>query len=536
MKNTKYIFITGGVVSSLGKGIVAASLGRLLKARGLNVGIMKFDPYINVDAGTMNPYQHGEVFVTMDGAETDLDLGHYERFVGVDLSGLNNVTTGKIYSDVIKKERAGEFLGATVQVIPHITDAIKQSIRRVATVGNLDVLIVEVGGTVGDIEGLPFLEAIRQFRREEPRENTISIHLTLVPFLSTTGEAKTKPTQHSVKELRSLGIQPDIIMLRSDRKLPAEIKEKVALFCDVRPEAVFDVVDAPSIYHVPLMLEEKGVGRLLMKYLYGSDREVHLEDWEDLVRREDEAKDTIKVAIVGKYVELPDAYLSVVEALKHASIKNGVKPEIVWVQAEKLENEDPAKYLSKVDGVIIPGGFGSRGIEGKINALRYTREHGIPTLGLCLGMQCMVIEFARNVCGLDGANSSEFDPKTPYPVIDLMPEQRGISDKGGTMRLGGYTCNLVDGTKTKELYGTDSVVERHRHRYEFNNEYRDVIESKGLKVAGVHLPMNLVEVVELEDHPFYIGSQFHPEFSSKPLSPHPLFVGFVDAILKERNK
>ncbi|NOZ91841.1 CTP synthase [bacterium 3DAC] len=534
MKSTKYIFITGGVVSSLGKGIVAASIGRLLKARGLNVGIMKFDPYINVDAGTMNPYQHGEVFVTMDGAETDLDLGHYERFIGVDLSGLNNVTTGKIYSEVIRKERAGEFLGATVQVIPHITDTIKNSIRKVATVGNLDVLIVEVGGTVGDIEGLPFLEAIRQFRREEPRNNTISIHLTLVPFLSTTGEAKTKPTQHSVKELRSLGIQPDVIMLRSHIALPAEIKEKVALFCDVRPEAVFDVVDAPSIYHVPLMLEKKGVGRLIMKYLYGEDRHANLSDWQALVEREDNASGTVKIAIVGKYVELPDAYLSVVEAIKHASIHHGVKPEIIWVQAEKLETEDPARYLGDVDGVIIPGGFGTRGIEGKINALTYTREHGIPTLGLCLGMQCMVIEFARNVCGLEGANSSEFDEKTPHPVIDLIPEQRGISDKGGTMRLGGYTCNLVEGTKVKELYGTDSVVERHRHRYEFNNDYREIIEEHGLKVAGVYLPMNLVEVVELENHPFYIGSQFHPEFNSKPLSPHPLFLGLIDAILKQK--
>ncbi len=534
MKQTKYIFITGGVVSSLGKGIVAASIGRLLKARGLNVSIMKFDPYINVDAGTMNPYQHGEVFVTMDGAETDLDLGHYERFIGVDLSGLNNVTTGKIYLEVIKKERAGEFLGATVQVIPHITDAIKNSIRKVAMVGNLDVLIVEVGGTVGDIEGLPFLEAIRQFRRELPRDATISIHLTLVPFLSTTGEAKTKPTQHSVKELRSLGIQPDIIMLRSHVELSPEIKEKVALFCDVRPEAVFDVVDAPSIYHVPLMLEKKGVGSLLMKYLYGKDVPADLSDWMEIVKKEEKSSQEVKIAIVGKYVELPDAYLSVVEAIRHASIHHRVNAEIVWVQAEKLEREDPAKFLSNVDGVIIPGGFGTRGIEGKIRALTYTRENSIPTLGLCLGMQCMVIEFARNVCGLKDANSSEFDESTPHPVIDLMPEQRGISDKGGTMRLGGYTCNLVDGSKTKALYDTDSVTERHRHRYEFNNKYRKLLEDRGLKVAGVHLPMNLVEIVELEGHPFYIGTQFHPEFNSKPLAPHPLFVGFINAILNKK--
>lgn len=534
MTDTKYIFITGGVVSSLGKGIVAASIGRLLKARGLNVSIMKFDPYINVDAGTMNPYQHGEVFVTLDGSETDLDLGHYERFIGINLSGLNNVTTGKIYSEVIQKERSGDFLGATVQVIPHITDAIKDSIRKVVTVSNPDVLIVEVGGTVGDIESLPFLEAIRQFRREEPRENTLSIHLTLVPILSTTGEAKTKPTQHSVKELRSLGIYPDIIMLRSRVPLKQEVKEKVALFCDVTPNAVFDVVDAPSIYHVPLLLEKSGVGKLIMKYLYGSDRTVDLSDWETLVKKEEESNQSANIGIVGKYIELPDAYISVVEAVKHASIHYGVRPNIVWIQAEELEKENLEEKLKGLDGIIIPGGFGYRGVEGKILALRYARENKVPTLGLCLGMQCMVIEFARNVCKMKDANSSEFDEKTHYPVIDLLPEQRGISEKGGTMRLGGYTCNLVEGTKAHLLYGVATVVERHRHRYEFNNKYRNILENHGLKVAGVYLPRNLVEIIELEDHPFYIGTQFHPEFQSNPLSPHPLFLGFISAILNNK--
>ncbi len=538
---TKYIFVTGGVVSSLGKGIVAASIGRILKARGLNVGIMKFDPYINVDAGTMNPYQHGEVFITMDGTETDLDLGHYERFLGVNLPGESNVTTGKIYLSVINKERKGEYLGATVQVIPHITDEIKASIRKLATSGNLDVLIVEIGGTVGDIEGLPFLEAVRQFRREHPREDTLSIHLTLVPFLSTTGEAKTKPTQHSVKELRSVGIQPDMIFLRSERPLPISIREKVALFCDVPIDAVIPVVDEDSIYKVPLSLEANGVGKFIMRHFYPSNPEVankkpELSDWIALVEREQKAQIPLTVAIVGKYVQLTDAYLSVIEAIKHAAIELGVRPNIKWVQSEVLEHESPEKYLSDVDAVIIPGGFGSRGIEGKINALKYTREHGIPTLGLCLGMQCMVIEFARNVCGLKGANSTEFDPSTPHPVIDLLPSQRGVEEKGGTMRLGGYTCELIPGTKTAELYGVDKVVERHRHRYEYNNNYREILESKGLKVAGIYVTLGLVEVVELEDHPFYIGTQFHPEFNSKPLSPHPLFVGLLKSALEKKSQ
>jgi len=537
---TKYIFVTGGVVSSLGKGIVAASIGRILKARGLNVGIMKFDPYINVDAGTMNPYQHGEVFITMDGTETDLDLGHYERFLGVNLPGESNVTTGKIYLSVISKERKGEYLGATVQVIPHITDEIKAAIRKVATSGNLDVLIVEIGGTVGDIESLPFLEAVRQFRREHPKEDILSIHLTLVPFLSTTGEAKTKPTQHSVKELRSVGIQPDMIFLRSEKQLPISIREKVALFCDVPIDAVVPVIDEDSIYKVPLSLEASGVGRFIMRHFYSNnaklmDTKPDLADWISLVEREKEAEIPLTIAIVGKYVQLTDAYLSVIEAIKHAAIELGVKPNIKWIQAELLEHDDPERHLKDVDAVIIPGGFGNRGIEGKINALRYTRTRGIPTLGLCLGMQCMVIEFARNVCGLEGANSTEFDPGTPHPVIDLLPSQRGVEEKGGTMRLGGYTCELVPGTKTAELYGVDKVVERHRHRYEFNNNYREILEENGLKVAGIYVTLGLVEVVEFDGHPFYIGTQFHPEFNSKPLAPHPLFIGLLKTALERQN-
>jgi|YNPMSStandDraft_1061717.scaffolds.fasta_scaffold01225_15 CTP synthase len=526
----KLIFVTGGVVSSLGKGITAASIGCLLKARGFKVTIQKLDPYLNVDPGTMNPYQHGEVFVTEDGAETDLDLGHYERFIDSNMTRENNVTAGIIYWSVLNKERKGEFLGGTVQVIPHITNEIKE---RILSLGkkDYDIVIVEVGGTVGDIEGLPFLEAIRQLKKDIGKENVMYIHVTLVPYLKTSGEVKTKPTQHSVKELRSIGIQPDMIICRTDRELPPDVKDKIALFCDVDSSAVIDAPDMDCIYEVPLHFERSMVGNIITEILGMEDRTPRLQDWEELVQRAKNLRKSVTIGFVGKYIGLKDAYLSVVSALEHSGIWEGARVNIKWIDAESVEKEG-VKVLEGVDGILVPGGFGQRGIEGKITAIRYARENKIPFLGLCLGLQCAVIEFARNVCNLQGANSTEFDPKTPHPVIDLLPEQREIKNMGGTMRLGGYRCELKEGTLASRLYNRAYVVERHRHRYEVNNEYRGILESNGLVVSGIYKERDLVEIIELKDHPFFIATQFHPEFTSRPNRPHPLFSGFIRATLK----
>ncbi|OGC10974.1 CTP synthase [candidate division WOR-1 bacterium RIFOXYA12_FULL_52_29] len=527
---TKYIFVTGGVVSSLGKGIVAASLGRILKSRGISVTIQKLDPYINVDPGTMNPYQHGEVFVTEDGAETDLDLGHYERFIDVNLGKSNNVTTGMVYWNVITRERRGDYLGGTVQVVPHITNEIKDRIRQVTKNQHFDVVICEIGGTVGDIEGLPFLEAIRQFRKEVGRDNCVNLHVTLIPFLDTTHEFKTKPTQHSVQKLREIGIQPDIIVCRSRDPISQEMKEKISLFCDVAKEAVVGLPDMPSIYDVPLAIEKENVGEIVVKYLDMESKKVDLAEWEKIVREWHSLRHSVKIAIVGKYTELEDSYLSIVESLKHGGIANQAKIELKWINAEKLEEEeDIDAVLRDVQGLLIPGGFGARGVEGKIKAIRYARENNIPFLGLCLGMQCAVIEFARNVCKLKGANSSEFDPETKYPVIDFIPEQRGLIDKGGTMRLGAYLCRIKKGTTLHKLYDRDEVEERHRHRYEFNNDFRKQLEECGLIYSGINPDADLVEVIELPTHPFFLATQYHPEFKSRPNRPHPLFAGFVKA-------
>jgi len=527
----KFVFVTGGVVSGLGKGITAASLGRLLAARGLRVTALKFDPYINVDAGTMSPLQHGEVFVTDDGAETDLDLGHYERFMDVSLGRLNNVTTGQVYSAVIEQERRGDFLGGTVQVIPHITNEIKERLHRVAEVSGADVVISEIGGTVGDIESLPYLEAIRQFKSDVGRQDVMYVHVTLVPFVSAAGELKTKPTQHSVKELRSIGISPDVIVCRTERPLSRELKEKIALFCDVPPEAVVQNVDVDSIYAVPLILEEEGLGRIATSVLGLNCGEPDLSEWRSLVEKLRHPSRRVTVALVGKYVALHDAYLSVVEALCHAGIAHDASVEIKWVDSERLERESPAAVLGDVHGILVPGGFGSRGIEGKIAAARYARETRIPYFGLCLGLQCAVIEFARHVLGLEGANSTEFDPDTPHPVIDYMPEQKKVVAKGGTMRLGVYPCRLVPGTLARAAYGAEVVEERHRHRFEVNNAYRDRLAAAGLRTAGVWPDGDLVEIMELDDHPWFVGTQFHPEFKSRPTRPHPLFRDFVGAAI-----
>ncbi|TYP52490.1 CTP synthase [Thermosediminibacter litoriperuensis] len=531
---TKFIFITGGVVSSLGKGITAASLGRLLKSRGLSVFMQKFDPYINVDPGTMSPYQHGEVFVTEDGAETDLDLGHYERFIDVNLTRDSNVTTGQIYWSVITKERRGDYLGATVQVIPHITNEIKERITRIARKSSPDVVITEIGGTVGDIESLPFLEAIRQIRTDLGKDNVLYIHVTLVPYLSRAGELKTKPTQHSVKELRSIGIQPDIIVCRSEKRLSEELKEKIALFCSVEPEAVVQNYDADSIYEVPLILKKEGLDEVVARKLGLDGRKADLTEWEAMVERAKNPSKRVSIALVGKYVELHDAYLSVAEALYHGGIANDSRVDIKWVHSEDLEDDgiDLEEVFSGVDGVLIPGGFGDRGIEGKIKTIRYAREKKIPLFGICLGMQCSVIEFARNVCGLEGAHSTEFDPNTPHPVIDLLPEQKGIEAKGGTMRLGHYPCRITPGTKTMEAYGEEMIEERHRHRYEFNNDYKDVLTKAGMVISGLSPDGRLVEIIELKDHPWFVGTQFHPEFKSRPNRPHPLFRDFIKAALQ----
>ena len=537
---TKYIFVTGGVVSSLGKGITAASLGRLLKNRGYKVTIQKFDPYINIDPGTMSPYQHGEVFVTDDGAETDLDLGHYERFVDENLSKASNVTTGKVYQSVINKERKGEYLGSTIQVIPHITNEIKERVMRVGKADNADIVITEIGGTVGDIESLPFLEAIRQVRKDLPNKNdVIYIHVTLVPYISAAEELKTKPTQHSVKELRSIGIQPDIIVCRTVKELSEDMKKKIALFCDVEPDAVINNLTADSIYDVPLLMEQEGLDHIALKKLGLADRPVDLSDWKDMVARIHNAKGVTRIALVGKYVKLHDAYLSVVEALSHAGYAYGTKIDIRWVNSEEIEENKPdlSEVFKDIDGIIVPGGFGYRGIEGKIEAIRYARENKIPYLGLCLGMQCAVIEFARNVCGMKKANSSEFIPDTPYPVIDLMSDQEDVTEKGGTMRLGIYPCKLKDGTKARKLYDNKEIIyERHRHRYEVSNELRPILEKAGLVISGTSPDGRLVEIIELKDHPYFAATQAHPEFKSRPNRPHPLFLGFIEAALKERKK
>lgn len=534
---TKYIFVTGGVVSSLGKGITAASLGRLLKNRGYKVTIQKFDPYINIDPGTMSPYQHGEVFVTDDGAETDLDLGHYERFIDENLSKASNVTTGKIYQSVINKERKGEYLGSTIQVIPHITNEIKDRVLRVGKNDNADIVITEIGGTVGDIESLPFLEAIRQVKKDVPNRNdVIYVHVTLVPYIAAAGELKTKPTQHSVKELRSIGIQPDIIVCRTVEKLSDEMKKKIGMFCDVEPEAVINNLTADSIYEVPLLMEQEGLDHIALKKLGLEDRPVDMEDWKAMVERMTTAKKEVQIALVGKYVRLHDAYLSVAEALSHAGYAMGAKVNIRWINSEILEEEKPDldEVFAGVDGIVVPGGFGYRGVEGKIDAIRYARENKIPFLGLCLGMQCAVIEFARNVCHMEQANSSEFIPDGKYPVIDLMPDQEDVTEKGGTMRLGVYPCKLKEGTKARDLYENQEIVyERHRHRYEVSNEFRPQMEAAGLVVSGTSPDDRLVEIIELKDHPYFAATQAHPEFKSRPNRPHPLFNGFMEAAVKQ---
>lgn len=531
---TKYIFVTGGVVSSLGKGITAASLGRLLKNRGYRVTIQKFDPYLNIDPGTMSPYQHGEVFVTDDGAETDLDLGHYERFIDINLSQRSNVTSGRIYQTVISRERKGDYLGGTVQVIPHVTNAIKEQVFRVGQEVNADVVITEIGGTVGDIESQPFLEAIRQVKKDIGKENVLYIHVTLLPYISASGELKTKPTQHSVKEMRSIGIQPDIIVCRSEYPISQEMKEKIALFCDVDVDAIIENRTAQSIYEVPLMMQHEGLDKIVLRKLQLEDKPLDMSDWEHMVDRILHPQGELEVALVGKYVSLHDAYLSVVESLDHAGYAFNRKVNIRWIDSEEVEAaDDLAPLFAGVDGIVVPGGFGSRGVEGKIRTIRFAREHKIPYLGLCLGMQCAVMEFARNVCGIQDAISSEFDADAEHPVIDLMPDQVDVEDKGGTMRLGLYPCKLVDGTHSRELYGEELVYERHRHRYEFNNAYRKQLTDAGLILAGTSPDERLVEIVEVKDHPFFVAVQFHPEFKSRPNNPHPLFYGFIQAMEEE---
>ena len=535
--NTKYIFVTGGVVSSLGKGITAASLGRLLKSRGYRVTIQKFDPYINIDPGTMSPYQHGEVFVTDDGAETDLDLGHYERFIDINLSKNSNTTTGKIYQSVINKERRGDYLGGTVQVIPHITNEIKERVFRVGQQDNADFVITEIGGTVGDIESLPFLEAIRQVKKDVGKNDVLYIHVTLVPYISAAGELKTKPTQHSVKELRSIGISPDILVCRSEKPISKEMREKMAMFCDVDPDAVIQNLTARSIYEVPMLMEEQGLDTIVLRKLAMEDKPKDMQGWHDMVARILKKYDKkVTIAVVGKYVALQDAYISITESLRHAAVANETELDIHWVNAEEIEADDTdmAKVMAGVDGILVPGGFGNRGIEGKIKAIQYAREHKIPFFGICLGMQCAVIEFARHVCGMADANSSEFNPNSTHPVIDLMPEQLDVEDLGGTMRLGLYPCKVYPDTLTSKAYNAELIYERHRHRYEFNNAFREEIVGKGLVLGGTLPNGRLVEIVELpeSEHPCFLGAQFHPEFKSRPTNPHPLFRDFVGAAVK----
>ncbi|MBK7199605.1 MAG: CTP synthase [Anaerolineae bacterium] len=532
---TNYIFVTGGVVSSLGKGVTAAALGRLLKSRGVTVSIQKLDPYLNVDPGTMSPYQHGEVFVTEDGAETDLDLGHYERFIDENLSRASNVTAGQIYAEVIGRERRGDYLGGTIQVIPHVTNEIKRRIAAVAKASNAEVIIVEVGGTVGDIEGLPFLEAIRQMRKEVGRDNSLYLHVTWMPYVAASGELKTKPTQHSVRELRSIGIQPDVIVCRSDHPVEDSLREKIALFCDVDVEAVVPLVTADTVYAVPLELEMAGLAHYVLSRLgyapaVATAQDDHLAEWRALVARARADKPALKIGVVGKYVQLEDAYMSVREALLHAAWALGYGVEIIWISSEDLEKGRGMHLLQRVDGIVVPGGFGYRGIEGKIVAARYAREQKVPYLGLCLGMQVLCIEFARHIFDSDEPNSVEFDPTTRVPVIDLMPDQRVVEDLGGTMRLGIYPCKLAPGTRAAEAYQSDMVMERHRHRFEFNNAYRAILEKAGLVFSGLSPDGRLVEIAELRDHPWMLGSQFHPEFKSRPTAPRPLFLGFIRAV------
>ncbi len=538
--STKYIFVTGGVVSGLGKGITAASLGRLLKARGYKVTMQKFDPYINVDPGTLSPYQHGEVFVTDDGAETDLDLGHYERFIDENLSINSNVTTGKIYWSVITKERHGDYDGRTVQVIPHITNEIKDRVYRVARTQETDIVITEIGGTVGDIESTPFLEAIRQVATEVGKENCIYIHLTLVPYISTSGEQKTKPTQHSVKELLSLGIQPDVIVLRTEKPLEEGLADKIALFCNVSGDSVIQNLDLNTLYEVPMALEKEGLAKVVCRKLGLEDRTPDMEDWNAMVKVAnellDDKEDVVTISLVGKYVSLHDAYISIVESLKHGGFENHTNVKINWVDSEEVTPETADEILKDSDGILVPGGFGDRGIEGKIIAAQYAREHDIPYFGICLGMQIAVIEYARNVLGYSDANSSEINPETTHPVIDLMPEQKDVEDLGGTMRLGLYPCKTTEGSLAREIYGSDLIYERHRHRYEFNNFYRTEMVEHGLMIGGQSPDDKLVEMVEIPTHPWYVGVQFHPEFKSRPNRSHPLFAGFIKAAVEKKNK
>lgn len=529
--STKYIFVTGGVTSSLGKGIICASLGRLLTSRGLRVTIQKLDPYINVDPGTMNPYEHGEVYVTDDGAETDLDLGHYERFVDLPTSQQNNVTTGRIYYDVIMKERKGAYLGKTIQVVPHITDEIKSRVLTLGETGNYDVVIVEIGGTVGDIEGLPYVEAMRQMRYDVGRKNTLSIHLTLVPYLKAAGEVKTKPTQHSVKMLQESGLQPDILVCRAEVPIDKNIRRKIAQFCNVEYEDVIVSLDARSIYEVPLLMLEEGLDRRVIEKLELESGEPELADWKAFLKAVKEPDSEVSIALVGKYVEHHDAYMSIVEAFIHAGAVNRCKVHIKWVQSEQLTSENVQQALAGVSGILVAPGFGGRGIEGKLAAVRFAREQNIPFFGICLGMQCAVIEFARNVCGLQGANSTEFDPLSPFPVIDIMAEQKNIKNLGGTMRLGKYDCVLSDGSRAREAYGASAISERHRHRYELNNDLRGQLEASGMIVSGMNPDRGLVEIIEIPENRWFVGVQFHPELKSTVTRPHPLFVGFVKAAL-----
>ena len=529
---TKFIFVTGGVVSSLGKGLASASIGALLEARGLSITLQKLDPYINVDPGTMSPFQHGEVYVTDDGAETDLDLGHYERFTTARLTRRNNFTTGQVYDSIIQKERRGDFLGCTVQVIPHVTDEIKG--RILALSNDVDVAIVEVGGTVGDIESLPFLEAIRQLRFDLGKENVLYIHLTLLPYIATAKEVKTKPTQHSVNKLREIGVQPDILLCRSDRRITEDLKNKIALFCNVERDAVISAEDVKCIYEVPLVFHREGLDEKIIKYLNIWTRAPRLEEWESIVKKFTSPKNEVTIAVVGKYVHLQDSYKSLHEALMHGGLANNCRVNLEYIDSEEVEKKGPASLLKNSDGILIPGGFGSRGVEGKVSSIRYAREKSVPFFGICLGMQVAVIEMARDLCSLDGANSSEFNPKSPHPVIDIMEEQRDVSAKGGTMRLGSYPCVIKKGTKAHMLYGATEITERHRHRFEVNNSYREALEKAGVEFSGTSPDSTLVEIMEYKHHPWFVGCQFHPEFKSRPTKPHPLFRGFIKAVLAEK--
>lgn len=532
-KMTKFIFVTGGVVSSLGKGITAASLGRLLKNRGLNITIQKFDPYINLDPGTMSPYQHGEVFVTDDGAETDLDLGHYERFIDINLNKYSNITTGKVYSSVLRKERRGDYNGGTVQVIPHITNEIKDRLFLAAKETNADIVITEIGGTVGDIESLPFLETIRQMKRDVGNDNVMYIHCTLVPFIKAAGEMKTKPTQHSVKELRSLGIQPNVIVLRSEMPVPQDMKDKIGLFCDLKPEEVIECIDADTLYEIPLNLQAQNLDQIVVDHLKLNTKPADMTDWKALVDQVKSLSKKVRIGLVGKYVELQDAYISVVEAMKHAGFQFDADVEVKWVNAEEVNDANVAEILSDVDGIIVPGGFGDRGVEGKISATKFARENNVPFLGICLGMQLATIEFARSILKLEGAHSTELDPTTEHAIIDLLPEQKDVEDLGGTLRLGLFPCKLTPGSKAHQAYGEELVYERHRHRYEFNNEFREAFEAAGFMFSGTSPDGRLIEIIELPDHPFFVASQFHPEFVSRPQRPQPLFREFIKASVGE---